>query len=89
MWGNSAPIYARTRKRAAASADEMRLTLHFGLCLAVAMAIVLAELFVFGPAGDPATKQPKAGETTINVPAFVLPPPPPSDVLIGDRIRVG
>ena len=72
-------------------ADEIRRSLgrRFALPLMAASLIAAAQIAVPEVSGD-AQKQLRATpEPAINAPAFIRPPRPSPDVLMGPRVRIG
>ena len=58
------------------------------LSLILATLIVIAEMAALRPSLE-AAKRPRAEPKSVEAPAFVLPPQPPSDVIVGGKIRTG
>lgn len=58
---------------------------RFVLSLVVASAIFVIELLLLRPGVEAAAKPSAADQAPIDAPAFVLPPRPPSDVLLGAK----
>jgi len=67
---------------------ERNLRRRCALSLIIATAIVIAEMAVLRPSGEPA-KRSRAERDPIEAPAFVPPLQPPSDVLVRGKLRVG
>ena len=80
------------RSSAATRADdyEARQNLRWrcALSLVLATLVVIAEMAVLRPSAE-APDRPRAKPNPIDAPAFVLPPRPPSDLLVGGKICVG
>ncbi len=61
---------------------------RYVLSLIVATLIVIAEMAVVGSSVGTA-RRPRAGHGPVEASAFVFPPQPPSDLLVGGKIRTG
>ena len=72
-------------------ADEIRRNLgrRAGLALVAAGLIVAMEVAVLQPPGNLQKQIQATPEPAIGAPAFVRPPRPSPDVLMGGRIRIG
>jgi hypothetical protein len=78
------------RHGAPVGAEEVRRNLQrrVVLSLIIATTVVLAEWFALRPSVE--AQRPGAGGAPLEAPAFVLPPGPPSDKLIGGaKTRIG
>jgi hypothetical protein len=71
--------------------DEIRRNAgrRLALPLIAASLIALGEIAILKPQPKPDKQPATAPEPTINAPAFVRPPGPTPDVLIGRRVRIG
>jgi hypothetical protein len=77
-------------RRSAVAEMRCELSRRFVVTLMLASTIILAEaVSARAPEPAPDKLESAAPPATVNAPAFVLPPPPPSDVLIRTRIRIG
>jgi hypothetical protein len=92
MPANRAPFARRAAGgRVSTAADEARQSLkrRFVVALMLATAIIVIELLLLRPRVQAAATGPATDQPPLDVPAFVLPARPPSDILIGARIRIG
>lgn len=84
MSGNRLP-FAGARRGVATK----NLNPSFILSLVAASAITVIEPVLLRPEVEVPAKLPAANHAPIDAPAFVMPPRPPSDVLVGAKIRIG
>jgi len=87
---NRAARSRAARPAASTDVDEIRQNLRrrWALSLIVATLVVIAETAVLRPSLE-TPKRPSAKRDPIDAPAFAPPAQPPSDMLVGGKLRIG